>query len=197
MAPTGLAGTDGSGADYVSAVSSLSVTEKATASIPEGWCENLIATCCSGAAVPAVLAGVSPALVRGRDAPGRRDACPTALMRRQSPSLPIPEGHRAGVGAVGGIGRLQIFVPRHATVIQHSARPGGHVLKIPAGEVGILEPAAGKVVAVNLPTDPVRLHSERPSLFHPHAPAAIYDLAHRDLVTGDGHFAAPGCRSAW
>ena len=45
--------------------------------------------------------------------------------------------------------------------------------KIPAGEVSVVEPPAGKVVAVYLPTDSVRLHCERPGLLHPHARAAI------------------------
>ena len=43
-------------------------------------------------------------------------------------------------------------------------------LKIPAGEVGIIQPAAGKVVAINLPVDPIALHRERPRSRSPARP---------------------------
>src|ERR1035441_3714248 len=106
--------------------------------------------------------------------------------------LAVPECDRAGVSAVSGVGSLQVLVPGHSAVVQHPASPGAHTLEVPAGKVSVVEPAAGKVVAVDLPVDPVRLHCELPSFFSLHAAAAIDNILNGNNVSRDSHFPPRG-----
>ena len=101
------------------------------------------------------------------------------------------------MGAVSSVWCLQVFVPGHAAVVQHSPRPGADVLEVPAGEVSVVQTPAGKIVAVDPPIDPVRLHGKLPRLIHLHPATAINNVTNRHAIPGDRHVrrrdAGAGC----
>src|ERR1035438_7836914 len=99
--------------------------------------------------------------------------------------------HTITASASSKLPRLMRRLPcwaSHTPVVQHSTRPGSLAPKTPAGGGGALEPPPGKVVAVNLPTDSVRLNCERPGLLHLYPCAPISDPIHRDLIARDCRF---------
>ena len=102
--------------------------------------------------------------------------------------LAVPKSHRPGVRAISRIGRFQIFVPDHASVIKHSPGPGGHAAEIPFRERRILQRGCRRILPRDAPHNAVRLDLEFPGLMDFFPRLAKDDLGHGESILVDDNF---------